>query len=169
MSLLAEEGQSVESDLNLICSVRLSEPDLEEFNVGLNEKYRLMTENEQRSESFHTDDAEWLIVACNTPSRMAKGAVDALRRDGIRAGLFRPVTLWPFPIDALVPLLDNVRGIVVVEAGPGQLENEMRLALSHAGVDRMPPIHHVQHYGGVLPELGEIVNSVVGMQEVEHV
>jgi hypothetical protein len=72
-------------------------------------------------------------------------------------------------VDALVPRLGHARGIVVVEAGPGQLEDEMRLALSRAGVDRLPPIRTVQRYGGVLPEMDAIVEAVTGMQEVEHV
>ena len=59
-----------------------------------------MSEHEQRADCFRCDDAEWLVVACNTPARMAKGAVQELREQGIAAGLFRPITLWPFPIDA---------------------------------------------------------------------
>src|SRR5262245_54959944 len=102
---------------------------------------------QQLAETFQTDDAEILLVACNTPARMAKGAVRALRAQGIQAGLLRPITLWPFPIDALLPLMERVRRIVVVEASPGQLEDELRLALSHAGIDRLPPIDGVRRYG----------------------
>ena len=69
---------------------------------------------------------------------MAKGAVEALRRQGVKAGLFRPVSVWPFPIDALKPLLPKARRVVVVEASAGQLEDELRLALSHAGAARAP-------------------------------
>jgi pyruvate/2-oxoacid:ferredoxin oxidoreductase alpha subunit len=126
-----------------------------------------MRAHEQRAESFHAEDAEWLIIACNTPGRMAKGAVQALHARGVKVGLFRPITLWPFPIDALLPLLDGKRGLVVVEAGPGQLEDEVRLALSHAGVPH-PPIHGVRHYGGVLPQLQEIVDHVAGLAEAHH-
>ena len=90
---------------NLNCSIYLSEPDLEAHNVHLNAKYAAMTAAEQRADLFRTDDAEVLLVACNTPARMAKGAVRELRAHGVKAGLFRPVTLWPFPIDALRPLL----------------------------------------------------------------
>ena len=144
---------------NLLCSIELGEADLERHNVHLNEKYNRMREDEQRADLFHTDDAEWLVVACNTPARMAKGAVQALREQGVAAGLFRPVTLWPFPIDALAPLAERVRGIVMVEAGAGQLEDELRLALSWAGV-ALPEMHRVRHFGGVLPQLDEIVGRV---------
>ncbi len=69
-----------------------------------------MTAAEQRADLFRCEDAEVLLVACNTPARMAKGAVEALRGSrGSRAGLFRPLTLWPFPIDALAPLLAEGR------------------------------------------------------------
>lgn len=145
---------------NLVCSIFLAESDLERHNLHLEEKYRRIARHEQRSEEYRCDDAEWLLVACNTPARMAKGAVEALRAAGVPAGLFRPISLWPFPIDALARRLDHgVRGLVVVEAGPGQLEDELRLALSHAGL-RPPPIAHVRRMGGVLPDLDAIVDRV---------
>ena len=134
-------------------------------HVGGLGDYAVMTENEQRAETFFGDGAEWLVVACNTPSRMAKGAVQALRDKGIKAGLFRPITLWPFPIKHLLPLLEGVRGFIVVEAGAGQLEDELRLALSHANVHAPPPIDYVRHYGGVLPQQQEIVDKVTALAE----
>ncbi len=145
---------------NLINSIYLSEPDLEDHNVHLNTKYRRM-QVEQRADLFKCEDAEVLIVACNTPARMAKGAVRALRQGGVKAGLFRPVTLWPFPIETLQPLLGNARRIVVVEASNGQLEDELRLALSHAGVHNPPPIESVRRFGGMLPQQSEIVAHVL--------
>jgi len=144
---------------NLLCSIFLSDVDLEAHNERLNAKYRLMTETEQRAEVHRGDDAEWLIVASNTPARMARGAVAALRERGIRAGLFRPVTLWPFPEQHLRPLLPDLKGILVVEAGPGQLEDEMRLTLSHAGAP-LPPVHSLRRYGGVLPQMEHIVTRL---------
>ena len=150
---------------NIINSFYLQEALLEKHNVMLNEKYDRITQNEQRAETFFGDDAEWLVVACNTPARMAKGAVQALRDKGIKAGLFRPISIWPFPIEHLLPLLDGTRGLVVVEAGSGQLEDEMRLALSHAEVHAPPSINRVQHYGGVLPQEQEIVDKVTALAE----
>ncbi|MEO8501532.1 MAG: 3-methyl-2-oxobutanoate dehydrogenase subunit VorB, partial [Vicinamibacteria bacterium] len=153
---------------NLICSFHLSELELEEHNHHLNAKYGAMKAAEQRADVFMADDAEVLLVACNTPGRMAKGAVRELRAQGIKAGLFRPISLWPFPIDALRRLLDRARRIVVVEASNGQLEDEMRLALSHAGVHRPPVIDHVRRFGGILPQQKEIVDRVCAA-EVEEV
>lgn len=153
---------------NLICSIQLTDVDLEKFNEHLNDVYRNITEHEQRSDCFMTDDCEVLFVAANTPARMAKGAIKILRDQGIKAGLFRPITLWPFPIDALLPLLQKkLRRIVVVEASPGQLEDEMYLALSHAGAVNLPPIEHVRHLGGILPQSQEIAAAVLKMEEVQ--
>ncbi len=148
---------------NLLCSIFLSETDLEQHNLRLNEKYATMRANEQRADLYQCEDADWVIVACNTPARMAKGAVRTLRERGIKAGLFRPISLWPFPIDDLEPLLGRIRGLVMVEAGSGQLEDELRLALSHA----QQPFHrieNVRHFGGVLPQQGEIVEKIVGLE-----
>jgi pyruvate/2-oxoacid:ferredoxin oxidoreductase alpha subunit/NAD-dependent dihydropyrimidine dehydrogenase PreA subunit len=146
---------------NLIASIRLLEADLEEFNRHLNRKYARIAAAEQRAELYECDDAEVLLVAANTPARMARAAVRTLREAGWKVGLFRPVTLWPFPVARLLPLLARARRLVVVEAGPGQIEDEMRLALSHAGA-APPPIGSVRRMGGVLPQPHEIVDEVLG-------
>ncbi len=145
---------------NLISSIQLLETDLERHNRRLIAKYAQVAAAQQRADLFRCDDADLLLVACNTPARMAKGAVQELRARGVKAGLFRPVTLWPFPVRALLPLLPRARRLVVVEASDGQLEDEVRLALSHACVAGGPPIEHVRHYGGVLPQQREIVEAV---------
>ena len=147
---------------NLINSFHLAEVDLEAHNQHLQDKYQEMTRVEQRADLFRCEGAEVLLVACNTPARMAKGAVRALRDEGVPAGLFRPQTLWPFPIKALAPLLGGVRQIVVVEASDGQVEDELRLALSHAGAGAGIDIRHIRHMGGVLPAQREIVEFVRG-------
>jgi pyruvate/2-oxoacid:ferredoxin oxidoreductase alpha subunit/NAD-dependent dihydropyrimidine dehydrogenase PreA subunit len=146
--------------LNLISSIVLNEPDLEIANQNLLAKYARIGANEQRSQLFACDDAEVLIIACNTPSRMAKGAVATLRERGVKAGLCRPVTLWPFPIRALAPLLDRVERVVVVEASAGQLEDELRLSMSREGL-RMISIDRVNRLGGMLPSHDEIVARVM--------
>ena len=151
---------------NLICSIFLNETDLEAHNEHLLEKYEQMTAAEQRADLFYMDDAETVIVACNTPARMAKGAVEAIRQEGGKVGLFRPITLWPFPIDLLKPHLGHIRRFIVVEASHGQLEDELRLALSHAGVVHLADIDFVRHTGGVLPQQDEIVKSILDFAEV---
>jgi len=150
---------------NLICSIELLERDLERHNQDLDAKYARMAAEEQRADLHRCDDADVLLVACNTPAQLAKGAVKELREQGVRAGLFRPITLWPFPIDALGRVIGGARHLVVVEASSGQLEDEMRLALSHAGIVG-PPITHVRRQGGILPSQEEIVSHVLGLEGV---
>ena len=149
---------------NAISSIRLTDVELEAFNVYLNGVYEKMIENEQRADLFMCDDADVLFVAANTPARMTKGAIKTLRAKGIKAGLFRPITFWPFPIKQLLPLVPKMRRIVMVEASPGQLEDEMRLALSHAGVTKLPEINSVHRLGGVLPQSHEIAQAVLDME-----
>ena len=153
---------------NLICSFFLSEQELGDHNVALINKYDLMWRDEQRVDQFHCDDADVLVVACNTPARMAKGAVQDLRNQGIRAGLYRPLTIWPFPIDGLRPHMSHAKALVVVEASDGQLENELRLALSHSGMSNHPPIHHIRTYGGNLPQQAQIAEKIAALKEVRR-
>ena len=148
---------------NVNTSIVLIEADLEAHNHHLLAKYDDMTAREHRADRYRCEDAEYLIIACNTPARMAKGAIRDLRDHGIKAGLFRPITLWPFPTARLLPLLPRIKGIVMVEAGPGQLEDELRLALSHAGVTNLPPIERVHRHGGVLPQQHEITDAVTSL------
>ncbi len=152
---------------NLISSIQLEEKDLEAHNLHLDAKYAAMTEAEQRADLFRCEDADVLLVACNTPARMAKGAVETLRARGVRAGLFRPLTLWPFPMRALAPLLRKAQRVVVVEASSGQLEDELRLAVSKAGLPT-PAIDNVRRRGGVLPQQAEIVERVLAGPAVRN-
>jgi len=144
--------------------------DIEDMAAQWAQTYRLInkirhhTDQLARYETLGLEDAEVVAVAYGANARTVKTGVLEARRRGVKAGFVRPITLWPFPVDALLPLLAGVRGVVVVEAGPGQLEDELRLALSHAGVAPLP-IHHVRHHGGVLPELGEIVQRVKTLAE----
>lgn len=150
---------------NLICSIELQEADLERHDLDLDAKYARMTAAEQRADLHRCEDADVVLVACNTPAQLAKGAVKELREQGLRVGLFRPVTLWPFPVDLLARAIDGARRLVVVEASEGQLEDEVRLAISHAEL-HAPPIGHVRRQGGILPSQAEIVEHVLGLEEV---
>jgi pyruvate/2-oxoacid:ferredoxin oxidoreductase alpha subunit len=156
---------------NLICSIELSEAELERHDQELDEKYARMAAKEQRADLHHCDDADVVLVACNTPAQLAKGAVRELRDAGLKVGLFRPITVWPFPIDTLREVLlrevlPRTSHLVVVEASEGQLEDEMRLALSHADIYAPPPISHVRRQGGILPSQEEIVEHVHGLKGV---
>ena len=145
---------------NHITSILLDEGDQEAHNLHIFEKYRAM-QSEVRSETYRCDDAEVLVIACNTPARMAKGAVEALRSRGVKAGLFRPITLWPFPTEALRPIVERAERLVVVEAAESQLADEVRLALARAEIRNYPTIETVQRYGGNLPQRAEIIDRIL--------
>jgi pyruvate/2-oxoacid:ferredoxin oxidoreductase alpha subunit/NAD-dependent dihydropyrimidine dehydrogenase PreA subunit len=147
---------------NLICSLLLNENEMEIYNQELCAKYQKMIDAESRCDLYQAEDAEVLLVACNTPARASKGAVEHLREQGIKAGLFRPVTLWPFPAKQLAALLPGVKQLVVVEASPGQLEDELRLSMSHLGAV-LPPITSVRRLGGVLPQQDQIFSHVLSL------
>jgi len=151
---------------NLVSSIYLEETELEAHNLKLIAKYDKIARREQRADLFRCDDADVVLVACNTPARMAKGAVSALRAQGVRAGLLRPQTLWPFPIRLLLPMLPRLRRLIVVEASYGQLEDELRLALSHEGV-KHPKLESLRRYGGVLPGERDIVEAVLAVERVK--
>ena len=142
---------------NLINSIFLDERDLEKHNEHLNRKYEAM-QAEARAESFLCEDAEIILVACNTPARASKGAVQELRNQGVKAGLFRPITVWPFPVQQLIAHLQRGQRLLVVEASAGQLEDELRLALSKAG-QATPSIGHVRRMGGMLPDQRDIIEA----------
>jgi pyruvate/2-oxoacid:ferredoxin oxidoreductase alpha subunit/ferredoxin len=146
---------------NLISSIFQDWDELEAHNMRISAKYERMVAEEQRARLYKTDGASLLVIACNTPARMAKAAVEHVRQEGVAAGLFQPVTIWPFPINELKPLLDHVSQILVVEASNGQLEDELRLALSHA--DIRAEIHHLRRMGGNLPEEQDIVEKIHGI------
>ncbi len=153
---------------NVISSIFQDWVELEKHNEKISAKYERMERAEQRANQYRTDDAKVLVLACNTPARTAKAAVERLRQQGIAAGLFQPVTVWPFPIDAMLPLFEHVEQIVVVEASWGQLEDEMRLAFHRAGFLRDIPIHHVRHMGGILPEEREVVAKILEITEAQR-
>lgn len=151
---------------NLNSSIFMDWIELEAHNEHLNDKYAAMTRDEQRSKTFRTDDAELVVIACNTPARMAKGGVERARAQGRKVGLFQPITLWPFPIDHLRPLLGHAKDLLVVEASAGQLEDELRLALHKAGLFDVR-IHHLRHMGGVLPTSDEVYARACSLTEVK--
>lgn len=152
---------------NLVASIFQDWGELERHNEHLSEKYALMTRDEQRATGYRLEGARTLVVACNTPARMAKAAVETLRREGRPVGLFQPISLWPFPIETLRPHLATAHRLLVVEASAGQLEDELRLALHHAGIGGLE-LAHLRHMGGILPTDTEIAARARALTEVEQ-
>ncbi|TVR73321.1 MAG: hypothetical protein EA427_02265 [Spirochaetaceae bacterium] len=115
---------------NVISSLHLEAADLEKHNIHLQEKYRTMREKEARFEALHLEDAEIVIVAYGTSSRIARNAVKELRDAGVRAGMIRPITLWPFPDAPFGELPDTVKVVLAVELSCGQMVDDVRLAVN---------------------------------------
>ena len=143
-------------DPNIIASLRLNPEDaLEQLNNELQDVYKEIEENETMSESYMTDDAEYLLVAYGTSSRICRSALRSLRKEGLKVGMFRPITLWPFPTKELQKAAEGKKKILTVEMSAGQMLEDVKLALN--GNDT------IDFYGrtaGMLPDIDEIVRRV---------
>lgn len=115
-------------------------------------KYKQIQETEQRWEEFYTEDAEYLLVGYGTCGRIGKSVVLNARKQGIKLGLIRPISLWPFPEKAFVPYKDKVKGIVTVELNAGQMIEDVKLA-----VECRMPVHLCNRQGGIMPSENEIL------------
>ncbi len=146
---------------HLVYSLLLSPEDaLEKLNLRLQEKYRVIEENETRHETHKTEDAEYLLVGFGMCSRILRGAVASLERAGVKAGLFRPVTLWPFPYRELAAAARGKKKILVVEMNAGQMVEDVRLAVADS-----LPVDFYGRMGGMIPEVEAIVERVRGYAE----
>ncbi len=143
---------------NIITSLYLGAETLERINLGLQAKLGLIASHEVRWKEYHTDDAELLLVAFGTVGRICQTVVREARAQGMRVGLLRPVTLWPFPSTRLARLAERVRGILVVEMNAGQMVEDVRLA-----VEGRCPVHFYGRMGGVIPLPDEILPELKNM------
>jgi pyruvate/2-oxoacid:ferredoxin oxidoreductase alpha subunit len=150
-----------ETRTNLITSIHLEHSQLEEHIQHLKRKYDQIEQAEARHHAYRLEDAEVVLVAYGIVARIAQSAVDAARVRGLRAGLFRPITLWPFPSRALADLSPAARRILVVELSTGQMVEDVRLAVSGRR-----PVHFYGRAGGVLPSVEEIVDKIDDLLEL---
>jgi len=142
---------TAETRKNLISSIYL-EPDALEAHVRkLDEKYRKATEREPRHELYRAEEPEVLLVGYGITSRVLRSVVDVARKEGLRAGLFRPITLWPFPSEALRRAARHAHMVLVVEMSTGQLVEDVRLALD-GGVN----VEFYSRTGGNVPLADEV-------------
>ena len=137
---------------NLVTSIFLKHDNLERVNIELQEKYDLISQNEQRIEEYEVDDAELIFVAYGICARLARSAVDALREQGVKAGLIRPQTLFPFPVDALQNAKNKAKLFLSVELSNGQMIDDVKLA-----VNCDVPVKLINRMGGNIPTIDEIV------------
>lgn len=140
---------------NMIRSLFLVEGELEELNVHLQAKYCEIRAEEVRFEEHTTEDCDVLVVAYGTCARIAKGALKIARDNGIKAGLLRPITLWPFPCDRINELAAQAAAVLVVEMSAGQMIEDVRLALNGK-----IPVSFEGRTGGGVPSVSDVVRAI---------
>jgi len=143
-----------ESKGNLISSIVLEPEDLEAHNLKLDAKYKEIMANEVRYEEYKTDDADLVVVAYGVVSRIVYSVVDRARAEGLKIGLLRPITVWPYPTEAISNLADKVKSFVAVELSTGQMIEDVRLA-----VNGKVPVHFYGRCGGVVPSGKELLEE----------
>jgi 2-oxoglutarate ferredoxin oxidoreductase subunit alpha len=155
-------GKTPDRERNIITSLNLDAHVHEKHNTALQAKYKRMEDEETRCETLYCEDADYIIVAYGASARISRKTVETAREQGIKAGLFRPITLFPFPIKELNAVCKNAKGVLSVELSAGQMVEDVRLALN----SRLP-IQHFGRYGGaihapdeVLAGLNEFIASI---------
>jgi pyruvate/2-oxoacid:ferredoxin oxidoreductase alpha subunit len=145
-----------ETRANFISSIFLETDELEEHQRQMEAKYIRAQAAEQRAELCYTDDAEVLLVGYGIVSRVLLSTVEALRKQGIKAGLLRPITLWPFPKEALLEAASRVEKVLVVELSNGQMVEDVRLTLNGK-----VPVEFYGRVGGNVPSVRELQQQVL--------
>lgn len=157
----AVKGTPATSD-NLVSSIELDPDDLEEHNRKLQRKYETIRENEVRYQTYKCDDAEVIIVAFGIVSRVVQSAVDDLREQGVKAGMFRPITLFPFPTDEIKQYAEKVKNFWAMELNNGQMVDDIRLA-----VEGKVPVYFHGRMGGNVMSTDEIISKVLEQEAAE--
>lgn len=144
---------------NIITSLELDPHVMENHNLHLQRKYQEIRDKEVRYEEYMTEDAEYLIVAFGSASRIVQKTIELCRNEGMRIGMLRPITLWPFPTKAISDLAAKVKGILCVEINAGQMVDDIRLA-----VEGRVPVSQYGRLGGIVPTPEEVMEEVEKMR-----
>ncbi|MBP3538216.1 MAG: 3-methyl-2-oxobutanoate dehydrogenase subunit beta, partial [Oscillospiraceae bacterium] len=144
----------------VINSLYINTEELALHNDDLQATYREIEKNEIMYETYLTEDADIVITAFGTVARIAKSAIHDLREQGIKVGLFRPITVWPFPYNELAESVKGAKAILDVEVNEGQMMEDVRLA-----VNGTLPVHYFGHCGSQMPTTDEIKNKILEMKE----
>ena len=151
----AASGGHTGKDRRVITSLYLDPKQLEEHNLKLYRKYQEIIKNEQKYELINVKDAEYLIVAYGTMARICRSSIEILREEGIKVGMIRPITIWPFPEKAFKDLSKNLKEILVCELSLGQMIQDVKLS-----VEGRYPVSFFGRTGGMLPEPEDIVRAL---------
>lgn len=152
----AADGNRKGRSKNIINSLYLDPLKLEEHNLKLKAKYDDMRQHHQRYELINMDDATVVIVAYGSVARIARTAVEILTQKGVKCGILKPITIFPFPDQAFAKLPDSVKDLLVVEMSTGQMLDDVKIANEGS-----LPIHFYGRVGGIVPEAEEIVQEVL--------
>jgi 2-oxoglutarate ferredoxin oxidoreductase subunit alpha len=148
-------GRTNDRKPNIHTSLELTSEVQEANNLRFQAKYKKIKETEVRYETNYCDDADYVIVAFGSAARLSDKAIEIAREQGIKVGLFRPITLWPFPTKEIAELAKTKKGILVVEINAGQMVQDVLLAVNGA-----IPVEHYGRLGGIVPEPNEIVEAL---------
>ncbi|MBQ6406201.1 MAG: 3-methyl-2-oxobutanoate dehydrogenase subunit beta, partial [Prevotella sp.] len=155
----ASTGKPKNRERVVITSLELKPEIMEQRNLALQKKYREIEENEVRYETQQTDDAEYLIVAFGSAARLTQKAIEIARAEGIKVGLLRPITLFPFPTKQIAEMAKGKKGVLVVEINAGQMVQDVRLAVNGA-----VKVEQFGRLGGIVPEPEEIVEALKNLK-----
>ena len=151
----ATTGKTPDRPANVATSLHLQTEQMEQINIRLQEKYRRIERDEVRYEMSDTDDAEYILVAYGLTSRICLRAVELARHEGIKLGLLRPISLYPYPYQVISALADRVKGFLVVEMNAGQMVEDVRM-----GVNGKVPTEFYGRMGGIIPTAEEILSHL---------
>ena len=154
----ATTGKTPDREHNIITSLNLDALKHERHNIRLQTKYRRMEEEETRCETYLCDDAEYIVIAYGASARISRKSVELARNKGIKVGLFRPITLFPFPAKELIMAAKSTKGLLSVEMNAGQMIEDIRLA-----VECRIPVMHYGRYGGVIHDPSEILRAITAL------
>ncbi|MBQ7579981.1 MAG: 3-methyl-2-oxobutanoate dehydrogenase subunit VorB [Clostridia bacterium] len=149
-------GTKMERKHNIVNSLSLVPEELEELNIARFERYKKIEENEARAEEYMVDDAEICVAAFGIAARVSKNAVDEARKMGIKAGLIRPITLWPFPKAPFEKAVQHAKRFISVELSMGQMIEDVRLATACK-----VPVELCNRVGGMIPSPEQVLEAIV--------
>ncbi len=151
----ATTGKPSTRERNIITSLFIQPERMEQINIVLQEKYKRIQQHELRFECIETDDAEIVLIAFGLMARVCLKALEMARDNGLKVGLLRPITLFPFPYDELKKLSEKVEYFLTVEMNAGQMVEDVRL-----GVEGRKPVYFYGRMGGIVPTAEEILKEL---------
>lgn len=151
----AIQGRTPDRERNVITSLELDPAIMEQRNIKLQATYRRIEENEIRYETINCEGADYLMVAFGSMARICQKAIELAAAEGIKVGLLRPITLWPFPYAAINEAAKGKKGVLVAELNAGQMIEDVKLA-----VNCSLPVEHFGRLGGIVPSPDEVLAAI---------